>query len=190
MRMRQMSVLLGGLVLGAACETVSTGPDAEGTSFQGLAEGASVTFQAAGSFQLFTPPPEPGTRVAAFHLHASQYDLQRRTLQNLQLQRLGDELPTPGTFRLGRDVSVAGGFTAFYLHAGETGYEQFLATDGEVVITVATADRLEGTVRFDAARICSGTGHSISCTWDLSREVGPDAPRVRVTGSFTARPAG
>jgi hypothetical protein len=188
MRMRQMSVLLGGLVLAAACETVPMGPEAEGTSFQGLAEGASVTFQAAGTFQLFTPPPEPGTRVAAFHLHASHYD-PPRTLQNLQLQRLGDELPTLGTFRLGRDVSLAGGFTALYLHARETGYEQFLATDGEVVITVATADRLEGTVRFDAARICSGTGHSISCSWDLSRDVDPDAPRIRVTGSFTARPA-
>jgi hypothetical protein len=88
-------------------------------------------------------------------------------------------VPTTGRYSIGG----AGDFAARYEVTTGATRAGYTARDGELEITAADENRLEGTFRFVARRNCVGTTTILSCT------AGPlpdDAPVVEIAGTFEA----
>jgi hypothetical protein len=135
-----------------------------------------------------------------FHVHAGLWDgifsitsLARPNsdAQVFSLFKLGTAAPAPGRYALTGAASPDNRqphFAAQYLRRSGAFAEAFTAVDGELQITVATAERVEGTFRFRGVRDCMGPPQDFRCSHahppDLSQ------PMVDVTGSFVAVPDG
>ena len=125
-------------------------------------------------------------RPASFSLFSADPDRAAQEVQTFLLHRIGPGLPAPGTYSLA--PGSAGRFHASYGRLRRGSHEHFAALSGQVTITTASADRVEGSFQFTAVRVCSGSAAGTVCTVRSDR-LPTDGPTVEVSGSFRARPA-
>lgn len=108
--------------------------------------------------------------------------------QSLVLRRRQDSAwPAVGRYPLVPVQDAAAspdGFTGVYSRANGRGHESFVARSGTVEITRASAERVEGTFRFEAV-LCSGRGEDEGRYGDCAAA---DAPTVELIGSFAVTP--
>ena len=161
-----------------ACDSGPTAPEELG-EVTAFVEGgtAPAVFSGTGEFSVRRPSLASNRPVM---LTISSTDRRGTPVQSLAITRVGSDLPTTGSYRIGG----AGGFAAHYETLSATTREGFVAHAGELVITGMSPDRLEGTFRFRAWRHCVGTVAMVTCE---DRPRMGDEPVIEVSGSFAAR---
>lgn len=123
----------------------------------------------------------------------SSEQITRDHRKSLLLWRNMEGIPTPGTYsvRLPDEASERwADFAATY--AEEVGglHRAYVATDGQVTIKSAGAQRIEGAFHFTAALYCARTNEPpfqdpYPCT---PARVDPDAPKIQAEGAFVVEP--
>jgi hypothetical protein len=197
MRARSLLFPLAAFGLLAACDgspTAAGDPLDEGSFVATVTGSVSASFNAAGRFHLFDPPPVQGfARPGHFRLHAADLDAQNQRGQMFEMQRLGGSVPPVGRYTLVPDPLRAADSTAFSAQysfiQGQT-HLRYIARAGEVEITRSTPQRVEGRFRFTGAQVCAITPDRPACLWPLLpwQEL-PDLdalPAVEVSGTFVA----
>jgi hypothetical protein len=173
-------------VVAAACESIWS-PTAPEPRFFASVEGARVhEYTGSGHFYAGRLPRRPpGIGPQLFTIESHGIGAARGIL--VQLTRTGPEIPEPGVYAIGAGEAEFRVQLSYLSSRGAT-LESFMGEAGELVITRATPNTIEGTFRFDAVRRCQSLngGGSVVCSAGAAP---PDAPRVSLVGEFEAVPA-
>ena len=177
--MRKMLPLALCALLAACGGDPATGTAADGADDaaastntpQAPANGLDASFQAvlAGEFNASVDGTSAasGARYSRYHLSLAG-TTEAGELVIISLARDDTASPGPGSYALGEDGDFDGN-----VEIGD-GHRDFAIGSGELVITRASGDTLEGTLGFSAEE----------------RTGGPQAPTVEVEATFRTRPAG
>ena len=159
----------------SACEAQPNGPTAVGHLVASLQGDVAGSYAGTGQFSVGRNARAP-QRPATFVLRSTGEASGKQ--EGFYLYRLGPHLPTPGLYSLGE----TNGFAARYERIHNGVREGYTAVMGDLEITAATSDRIEGTFRLTAVLNCAGTISAMSCQAPAPLQ----APRIEMTGSFTA----
>jgi hypothetical protein len=154
-----------------------------------FSEGGTESYQGRGSFYV-GPDVAAGVRM--------RFDINSTTEgdsapQSFGLHRRGGGIPEPGTYVLtSLDFSNPneGGTTALYTRVANGWTEAYKAQAGELRVTSASRDHVEGTFRFVGFRYCAseriGTRRIGPCI-PVAEPI-PGAPTIEVEGTFSVVP--
>jgi hypothetical protein len=178
-------IALVGVLAATGCSRADTTGGLERTSFLRASVQGSVRAEYSGTGE-FGMDHLPRTFVL------SSTGTGGATGQSLVLRRRQDSAwPAVGRYPLVTVQNAAAdpqGFTAVYSRTDGRGHESFVARSGAVEITRASAERVEGTFRFEAV-LCSGRSEDQGSFGDCAAtDVATDARTVELTGSFAVTP--
>jgi hypothetical protein len=172
----------------------------ETSRFQASVQGSvASSFEGRGFFRLTSRPAFlPGQTLSnsaapgSFVLFSAEPNAASRQVQSFALIRLASAVPAVGTYPLSAltGLGAGEGFHAVYSRAEQGRFEQYAGRAGEVRITASSADRIQGTFRFQGVRVCTATAEQVMCAFPRMDGTGAaEQPTVEVSGSFTARQA-
>jgi hypothetical protein len=168
----------------AGCEPMFEPEAPEPRFFASLSGSVAAEYTGSGTFYLGSLPRRPaGVGPQMFYLRSDGIGASRG--MQIAFSSLDPVLPEPGAYPLGVGSPMHAQLSE--LDPGGATRQMYTVTGGELVLTKVSADRIEGTFRFEGVGLCMPTGSGgIACTSVAGAP--QDAPRIDVNGHFSAVP--
>ena len=181
-------ITMFGIAVLTGCSASGTEPQADAPApADGPSVGASVTGNVSSSLKgsgWFNEGTDRQTQV----FMVSATDSTGGTPQSIILMRRGGGRPNVGTYPLHfrvLDDPADVGYSGTYSRQGNGMSDSYGSLSGTLTITESTSDRVVGSFQFEGVRFCSRNAQGGTCYTNTLPPA--DAPRVQVSGTFTAK---
>lgn len=174
-----ISVAMG---LTSCSESGPTGDEPSG-SFHATIQGTEGTITYLGTGSFVTGLEVRGPSAHRFQLYSR--GLGESEGHSIGLYRFGAEVPAVGVYELGPvDPQNPVGFVAYHHRRSAEGLDSYVSLTGDVLVSLSTADRVEGTLSITAAQYCSLRADNSS--WCVSPLSAMGNRQIEIAGSFVA----